>query len=167
MYRFFVSFLLVLVGSCSSAEQKAEAIENPTGIQDNYEPVLTPYFDLVNALCNDDLYAAQKSAQVLSNIEVINGVHKVLKSLGGKIAGTSDLRYQREILQQMGIIIQLYIEQSSINNFTIYKFKCANVLDNKVGEWYNNTMTGANPFIGNSSRECIELIETIKPIIIK
>jgi len=160
--RYVLSFFFIaLVFSCST-EQEEEVVT-----QEDFDPIMTPYLSLVNALENDDYSKARAIGQGLRDSEAISGVERAFKSMGRLLSESSSMYDQRTILEQMAIVMQLYIEQNLINDYPIYKFKCVNEFDNKEVFWYGLNDTSANPFIGDQSKECVELVETIKPVLKK
>jgi len=85
--------------------------------------------------------------------------------MGALIAETSSAYDQRAILEQFGMVIPLYLEQSIINDYPIYKFKCKNEFDGKEVFWFSLSKQSKNPFIGANSDDCVEMVEEIKPVI--
>ncbi len=152
--------LLVLVFSCST--EKEEVVSNK-----NFDPILTPYLSIVDALIHDDYAKTREAGEKLRDSEVTNGVELAFKSMGRLISESSSLYDQRSLLEQMAIVMQLYIGQELINDYFIYKFKCKNEFGGKEVFWYGLSKKSSNPFIGDNSNECVELIETIKPVIKK
>ena len=159
MKYFFNILFILLVFSCS-IEQKEEVIAD-----ENFDPILTPYFSYVNALGQNDFEKAREVGEQLRDSEANTGVERAFKSMGRLISGSSSLYDQRTILEQMAIVVQLHIEQHLINDYSIFKFRCKNKFDDKEVFWYSLSKKTVNPFIGENSTDCVELIETIKPVI--
>lgn len=144
--------------NCSSPkEEKGELIESG-------DPFLTPYFEIVDALIENDFKAVQKAGIRLNNAKHDDGVTLALTRLGRMIAEAPSDYQQRMVFYQMGIVIPLYIEQHALNHYPIYKFSCNNVLDGKEGVWFTREEKSGNPFTGKNEDDCVELVETIKPV---
>ena len=154
---------VVITIGCS--ENKKEEIVNE--IQENYDPIFTPYLAIVDALINDDFEQTRLNGQQLSKAEKNTGVELALVRMGQLLNEASSLYDQRTILEQLGMVMPLYLERSIVNDYPIYKFKCKNEFDGKEVTWFGLSKKSENPFIGNNSDECIELVETIEPVIIK
>ncbi len=160
-YLIFIVLIAITV-SCTTNKQ-----EKVSQLPDNWDPILTPYISIVDALVNDDFVKTRELGMQLQNSEATNGVELAFKSMGRLINEASSLYDQRAILEQMAIVMQLYIEQSIINDYYIYKFKCINEYDGKEVTWYALSKKSKNPFIGENSTDCVELVETIEPVIVK
>jgi hypothetical protein len=154
--------IIIFVVSIVSCSQKKQ--ENSIN-SDNYDPIMSPYIAIVEALSQDDFERVSKAGKLLSEANVDNGVMLALVRMGSLIIEASSLYDQRAILEQMGMVMPLYIEQSMLNNYPIYKFNCKNEFDGKVVVWYYVQKNSKNPFIGGNSGECVELVETIDPVI--
>ncbi len=159
-----VILFLVACGSSSSEEkQEVQKFE----IKEGQDSILAPYFEIVKALQNDQFETARELGQLLSTAEKDTGVKLALTRMGTLMNQASSTFDQRTILEQMGMVIALYIEQEIINDYSIYKFKCKNEYDGKEVVWYDFSKNTTNPFIGENTDECIELVEVIEPIIKK
>lgn len=154
-------FLLACGGSASDEKEEL----NIFVLTEGQDSVLTPYFKIVHALQNDEFDKTRGYAKLLSAASVENGVMLALTRMGTLMSESSTSYNQRVILEQMGMVIPLYIEQNALNNYLIYKFKCINEFDAKEVVWYDLSKKTTNPFIGKNSNECIELVETIKPVL--
>jgi len=160
--KYLLNILFItLIFSCST-EQNEEVVTN-----ENLDPILTSYFSYVDALGQSDYAKARKIGEQLRDSEASIGVERAFKSMGRLISGSPSLYNQRAILEQMAIVVQLYIEQHLINDYSIYKFRCKNEFDAKEVFWYSLSKQSVNPFIGDNSTDCVELIETVKPVIKK
>ncbi len=155
--------LLVFVGACAGSSNEEKEILK----EENLDPILTPYFKIVKALQNDEFDNARKFGKMLSSADANTGVKLALTRMGTMMSESSSAYNQRALLEQLGMVIPLYIEQNMLNDYLIYKFKCKNEFDGKEVFWYGLSKKSANPFIGGNSNECVELIETIKPVIKK
>lgn len=158
----FILIILAIAIACTP-NQKEEVSQ----LQENLDPILSPYFLIVAALSNNDFEKSREAAKRLSDAESNNGVELALVRMGTLMSESSSLYNQRSILEQLGMVIPLYIEQSIINDYQIYKFKCVNEYDGKEVVWFSLLKDSHNPFIGDDSNECIELVETIEPVIVK
>lgn len=158
-----VLFFLVLTVGCSE-NKKDEVVEE---VPENYDPIFTPYLGIVDALINDDFDQTRIVGLQLSKAEKDTGVKLALVRMGQLINEASSLFDQRTILEQLGMVMPLYLEQSIVNDYPIYKFKCKNDFDGKEVVWFGLSKKTENPFIGDNSDECIELVETIEAVIVK
>ncbi len=161
----YLKFLIVITLATGCGGTQKEEVVNE--LPKNYDPILTPYFSIVDALIDDDFDKARQFAMELSRAESTNGVTLALVRMGALMNESSSLYDQRYVLEQLGMVIPLYIEQSVVNDYLIYKFKCKNEFSDKEVVWLGLTKETRNPFIGENSTNCIELIETIEPVIKK
>lgn len=158
-----ILFALAILISCS--EQKKEEVVDE--LPENHDPIFTPYLAIVDALINDDFVKSRSAGLQLSKADKDTGVKLALVRMGELMNNASSLYDQRAILEQLGMVMALYLEQSIVNDYSVYKFKCKNEFDGKEVIWFGLSKTTENPFIGKKSDECIELVETIEPVIIK
>ncbi len=154
--------LLLFVAGCSSPQQ-----EETVKVDKNYDPILTPYFNIVKALQQDEFDKARGFGKQLATASSDTGVKLALTRMGTLMSQSASTYDQRTILEQMGMVITLYIEQEMLNNYFIYKFKCNNEFGSKEVVWYGLSKNTTNPFIGENSNDCIELVETIEPVLKK
>ncbi len=157
---FLVLFLIGVGCTSSTQEKKVEEV-----VDENYDPILTPYFSIVEALIKDDFEKARTYGLEVSKATSDTGVKLALTGMGTLMAEASSSYDQRAILEQFGMVIPLYLEQSIINDYPIYTFKCKNEFDEKEVFWFSLSKQSKNPFIGNNSGDCVEMVEEIKPII--
>lgn len=162
MMKYLSVLFIILAISCT--ENKKEVVNE---LPENYDSILTPYLNIVEALAQDDFEKARVVGKQLSEAEKDTGVKLALVRMGQLMNEASSLYDQRTILEQLGMVMPLYIEQSIVNNYAIYKFKCKNEFGGKEVVWFSISKKTNNPFIGNNSDECIELVETIEPVIVK
>ena len=158
-----VLFVLAILIGCSE-EKKEDVVDK---LPENYDSIFTPYLAIVDALINDDYNQARLVGKQLSEAEKDTGVKLALVRMGQLMNEASSLYDQRTILEQLGMVIPLYLEQSIVNDYPIFKFKCKNEFDGKEVVWFGLSKNTKNPFIGDNSDECIELVETIEPVIVK
>lgn len=162
MKRFLSLLFFVFLVGCGTEQKEEQEIQEEEIILD---PILSPYLSAVDALVSDDYAKAKELGAELQKTEAANGVQLAFKSMGRLLYEASSLYDQRTILEQMTLVMQLYIEQEIINDYPIYKFQCKSEFEDKVLSWYGLDKSSKNPYIGENSTECIELIETIKPVI--
>ncbi len=165
MKRVSLPFLILLFVVGCSSPQKEEKVE--VAKDENYDPILSPYFLIVEALINDDFERAKTYGLVVSEADSDTGVKLALTRMGILIAQASSTYDQRAVLKQFGMVIPLYIKESLLNYYAIYKYKCKNEFDGKEVYWLSLSKNSKNPFIGENSSECVELVETIEPILNK
>lgn len=156
---YFVLPLFVLI-SCSSS-QKETVTEEPV---EEGDPFLTSYFEIVDALTKEDFEQVQEAGLKMYNTESTHGVALALTRLGRLIVEAPTIQKQREVLLQMGEVMPLYIEQNVSNDFPIYKFRCSTTSGEKEEVWFSMKKDVVNPYSGKKDL-CIELVETIEPII--
>lgn len=163
--RKYISILFTLAMFISCSEEKKEEVVDE--LPENYDPIFTPYLAIVDALINDDFEKSRAAGLQLSKSDKETGVKLALVRMGELFTEASSLYDQRTILEQLGMVMPLYLEQSIVNDYPIYKFKCINEFDGKEVIWFGLSKKTENPFIGDNSDECIELVEKIEPAIIK
>ncbi len=156
----FLIFLLACGGAPSEEKEEVQELE----LTEGQDSILTPYFEIVGALQNDEFEKARTLGQLLATAVPDTGVKLALTRMGTLMSQSASMYDQRAILEQMGMVITLYIEQEFINDYPIYKFKCKNEFDDKEVVWYGLSKSTANPFIGKNSDECIELEAIIEPV---
>ncbi len=156
--------LLLFVVACSSPQEEETVKEE---IDENYDPILSPYFLIVDALVNDDFEGVKKYGNMVSKANSDTGVKLALVRMGTLISQASSTYDQRAVMKQFGMVIPLYIDASVLNSYPIYKFKCKNEFDGKEVFWLSLSKNSKNPFIGGNSNECVDLVETIEPVLNK
>jgi len=156
-------FLVACSGSASDEAHEATKFE----LTEGQDAILVPYFEMVKALQQDDFNKARDLGKILSTAEQDTGVKLALTRMGTLMNQSASTFDQRTILEQMGMVITLYIEQEIINNYPIYKFTCKNEFDGKEVVWFDLSEDSKNPFIGENSSECVDLVETIEPVLNK
>lgn len=154
-----VWLLILFTAGCSSKETRKEEL-----VDKDADPILDPYFEIVDALSNDDFKAVQKAGMELYNVEASAGPKLALVRMGRLIVEAPSRLEQQNVFLQMGVVLPLYLEQISLHDFPIYKFRCTEVFDGKEGVWFSRTKESFNPYKGKRSKECIELTETIAPV---
>ncbi len=167
MVRVLIFFVLFLLAACGGSTSEKEEESNSFVLAENQDSILMPYFEIVKALQNDEFDKASELGKLLSTASTDTGVKLALTRMGALMSQSSSIYDQRAVLEQMGMVITLYIEQEIMNDYPIYKFKCKNKFDGKEVVWFSFTKKTSNPFIGENSNKCIELIETFEPIIKK
>ena len=159
MYK--ILFIILIIFGCTNTD-KPDSISQ---FEEYNDPILAPYFEIVEALSKDNFERAKMGGKQLSKASSDTGVKLALVRMGQLLNEASSLYNQRAILEQLGMVIPLYIDESVTNKFVIYKFKCINEFDGKEVVWLGISAKTRNPFIGGNSNECIELVEKIQPII--
>lgn len=151
--------LALFIIGCSAKESKQEEL-----VDQKTDPILTSYFDIVSALTNDDFKAVQKAGMELYKVEASAGPKLALVNMGRLIVEATSRLEQQKVLYQMGVVMPLFLEENSLHDYTIFKFRCTKVLDGKEGVWFSKTKESYNPFLDKKSTDCTELIETISPV---
>ncbi len=163
MLKKILTGILILGVACTGhqEEEKVRVNELPA----YGDKVLTLYINMVHALQSDDYLACRTMGEQLAVQPANDGVTLALVRMGNLVEKAASLYDQRAILEQFGLVMPMYIEQHITNDFYIYTFKCVNSFDNKEVVWLDVQKETTNPFIGKKSTDCIELINTIKPVL--
>lgn len=167
MNKIVISLMLFVVLGCSSTTQEKESVTTSNQEYSHGDELLSLYFEIVHALQNDDYLGCRTSAQKLAQLKANDGVTLALVRIGALLQQAPSLYAQRAILKQFGIVIPIYIEEQITNDFFIYSFTCTNKTDGNKVVWLDVNKNTTNPYIGGNSSDCIELKQTIKPVIKK
>ena len=169
-----VAVLLALT-SCNSGSSNKNASDHeghahesapsqarkPKFKQEKTEAVYQHYSHLKSALVNSDAKEAQSGASMLSAAFTDAGNNRGAE-LAGKIAGSSDLKAQRENFDEVTAEVESLIKTGGLQSGTVYKQYCPMAKDGDGAYWLASETDIKNPYYGDEMLECGEVKEEIK-----
>jgi hypothetical protein len=171
--------LPVLFGACNEDPKKMEQVSgtNPADLKKNSTEVqfrdtatglqiFTPYFEIKNALANDDskqaASTAKKFVSTLGNLESLGETLADAKEMAEHIAKNGkDIQHQRFHFQMLSDDMYEVIKDAKINR-TLYWDFCPMYNGKKGGTWLSETKEIKNPYLGKKMPACGEIKEVIK-----
>ena len=150
----------------------------PKAFQMQLKDVGETYFQLKNALVQDDPVAVQKQARLL--MQALNAVtvqalshkaqeiwmphRKILKQAGEAVALTSDIAVQREHFEALSNTMRELVERFRFFSKEAHIVYCPMAFENKGASWVSEKKEVANPYFGQSMLTCGEVKNTIAPL---
>lgn len=140
-------------------------------------PLFNSYFDIKNALANDDaakaLAATKQFAKVLAGInhqpfkgathEIWMKQFEALKPIAEKATALDEIAQQRENFIPLSSAVIALAKAFSPLEETIYQQHCPMADSNKGADWLSKEKEVANPYFGASMLKCGEVVEVIVP----
>jgi len=134
--------------------------------KDQPADLLTSYYNIKDALVSGDVNAASLSAEQFvkalnsSGMEMVQKSNKdVLQKDAGSIAGTKDLKKQREVFSAFSDNMFALAKIVKLSSEPVYQQYCPM----KKASWLSSTMAIKNPYYGNAMLTCGSVKETINP----
>jgi hypothetical protein len=157
---FMMAVLALMMAACGKTEKASEeqAQTATTETNESLKVVLTGYFDVKNALVNDDAVKAKEAASALA-ASTGDYAGKLNESLNA-IASTDDIEAQRVAFETLSM--NLYdVAKKGGAGITIYKQYCPMAFDDKGAFWLSSEKQVLNPYFGASMLRCGSVKETI------
>lgn len=150
----------LIMAACGKTEktsgEQTQAAANQTN--EALKVVLTGYFDVKNALVNDDAAKAKEAAAVLI-ASTGDYAHALNESLN-TIASTDDIEAQRVAFETLSINLYDAAKYGGAG-ITIYKQYCPMAFDDKGAFWLSSEKQILNPYFGASMLRCGSVKEEI------
>jgi ribosomal protein S15P/S13E len=169
----------VLLSACNEDRNKTDQISGPdpafegkknaTGIHysdtSSGLQILSPYFEIKNALANDDRKQAAKAAKnfinALSNLDSLTETLESAREMAEHIAKHGkDIEHQRFHFQMLSNDIYELIKDVPKKQ-ALYWYFCP-LYKEKGGSWLSETRELKNPYLGKKMPACGEIKEAIK-----
>jgi hypothetical protein len=157
---FMMAVLALMMAACGKTEKASEeqAQTATTETNESLKVVLTGYFDVKNALVNDDAVKAKEAASALA-ASTGDYAGKLNESLNA-IASTDDIEAQRVAFETLSM--NLYdVAKEGGAGITIYKQYCPMAFDDKGAFWLSSEKQVLNPYFGASMLRCGSVKEAI------
>jgi hypothetical protein len=158
---FMMAVLALMMAACGKTEKASteeQAQTATTETNESLKVVLTGYFDVKNALVNDDAVKAKEAASALA-ASTGDYAGKLNESLNA-IASTDDIEAQRVAFETLSM--NLYdVAKEGGAGITIYKQYCPMAFDDKGAFWLSSEKQVLNPYFGASMLRCGSVKETI------
>lgn len=126
----------------------------------HFEPVLHAYFDLANALADDDLRVAHDAAEKVKEIAGAEFVQ--VATLANAVATAATLEHAREPFQELSrasiALAKAYASQLSTPTYVIH---CPMAFDDAGADWMQPEPTVHNPYFGEEMPGCGKVIATL------
>lgn len=153
------------------------SIEVPESFRAALSDLTANYFDIQQALSQDEADAAQKSAQdfqkKLSRIDMkqLSGqAHEAwmallpkLQNSVGQLANVKDIKQARNAFEPLsGSMYALVKQFGTPGTQPVYRYFCPMAFDNKGAYWLQNKQGVENPYFGSAMFKCGEEVETLR-----
>jgi Cu(I)/Ag(I) efflux system membrane fusion protein len=162
----------------SSQAEKIKLFKVPHTFKNQLEGVFSAYFEIHQALSQDDLKSAQPSADRL--IKTIDDVdmrllnetahqawmekQKTVRKSSQSIAETKDIEMARSAFIPLSESLYTVATQFGTSGTQpIFRFYCSMAADGKGAYWLQNKPGTENPYYGSIMFKCGEQVETISP----
>jgi hypothetical protein len=150
---------LLLAGCTKSAETTATAETEATVVNEELKTTLTAYFQLKDALVNDDAAKAKEAATALADATGSYG--EQLNEYVLAIGETDDIEAQREAFEALSVALYDLAKEGGVG-MTVYKQYCPMAFDDKGAFWLSGEKQVLNPYFGASMLRCGTVEEEIK-----
>lgn len=153
---------------------ETKTIEVPTIFREQITEVADAYFNLKNALVEDDINEAGKAVkQVTTAMEKVDMTQldgkahdhwMMLKAQLGdaaaRMAGTDDINSLRVHFELLSEAMIETTESFGLEKDKVYKEYCPMAFDNEGGYWLSEIGDIRNPYFGDAMLNCGEIVET-------
>ena len=159
-FTFLTTIACLLLSACTKpGETTAEAEKEATVINEELKTTLTAYFQLKDALVNDDAAKAKEAATALADATGSYGAQ--LNEYVLAIGETDDIEEQREAFEALSVALYDLTKEGGVG-MTIYKQYCPMAFNDKGAFWLSSEKQVLNPYFGASMLRCGTVEEEIK-----
>jgi Cu(I)/Ag(I) efflux system membrane fusion protein len=155
---------------------EAKTMETPQAFREQITAVAHAYFEVKNALVNDDAGTAQKtSGKVSAAIEKVDmsllegdahhqwmALQKQLEEASGMISETTDIEKQREHFNMLSEAMLETTESFGLEIDKTYRQFCPMAFDDEGAFWLSESDEILNPYFGDMMLRCGEVKETYR-----
>lgn len=155
---------------------ESKTIDVSQAFREQITAVAKAYFDVKNALVNDNAETARKVAGKITgslakvDMALLEGdahhlwmaLHKQLKGAAEKITETSDIEKQREHFNMLSEAILETTESFGLEMDSAYKQFCPMAFDDKGAFWLSESDEILNPYFGDMMLRCGEVKQTYR-----
>lgn len=150
----------MIMAACGKTEESSDEQTQTTAKETNeaLKVVLTGYFEVKDALVNDDAAKAKTAATALaaSTGNYANALNEYILAIGE----TDDIEAQREAFEALSISVYDLAKEGGAG-LTVYKQYCPMAFDDKGAFWLSSEKQVLNPYFGASMLRCGSVQETI------
>ena len=158
LFKFTISCLLP-AGCTKPAGTTATAETETTVVNEELKTTLTAYFQLKDALVNDDAAKAKEAATALADATGSYGAQ--LNEYVLAIGETDDIEAQREAFEALSVALYDLAKEGGVG-MTVYKQYCPMAFDDKGEFWLSSEKEVLNPYFGASMLRCGSVEESSK-----
>ncbi len=155
---------------------ESKTMEVPQAFREQITLVANAYFDVKNALVNNDPEAAGKAAGKVTaalgqtDMSILEGdahnywmaLLKPMEESGKRIAGTTDIEEQREYFNTLSEHIIEMTESFGLEINKVYRQFCPMAFDDEGAFWLSESDEILNPYFGDMMLRCGEVKETYR-----
>jgi hypothetical protein len=147
------ALVAVLIAACGKTEKSSDEQTQPQAQETNeaLKTVLAGYFEVKDALVNDDAAKAKSAATALaaSTGNYASQLNEYVLAIGE----TDDIEAQREAFEALSI--SMYdLTKAGGAGMTVYKQFCPMAFDDKGAFWLSDEKKILNPYFGASMLRC-------------
>lgn len=150
----------MIMAACGKTEKSSDEQTQTTAKETNeaLKIILTGYFEVKDALVNDDAAKAKTAATALaaSTGNYANALNEYILAIGE----TDDIEAQREAFEALSISVYDLAKEGGAG-MTVYKQYCPMAFDDKGAFWLSSEKQVLNPYFGASMLRCGSVQETI------
>jgi len=155
---------------------ESKTMETPQAFRNQITAVANAYFEVKNALVNDDPETAQKTAGKVSgtlgnvDMSLLEGdahnhwmaLQKQLEEAAEMISGTSDIEEQRKHFNMLSEAILETTESFGLEIDKTYRLFCPMAFDDEGAFWLSESDEILNPYFGDMMLRCGEVKQTYR-----
>jgi len=155
---------------------ESKTLETPQAFREQITALANAYFEVKNALVNDDPETAQKAAgKVAEAIKNVNmgllegdahhhwmALQKKLQNASGMISETADIEKQREHFNMLSEAMLETTESFGLEIDKTYRQFCPMAFDDEGAFWLSESDQILNPYFGDMMLRCGEVKETYR-----
>lgn len=155
---------------------EAKTMETPQAFREQITAVAHAYFEVKNALVNDDAETAQKSAEKVSaaiekvDMSLLEGnahhhwmaLQKQLEEASVMISETTDIEKQRDHFNLLSEAMLETTESFGLEIDKTYRQFCPMAFDDEGAFWLSESEEILNPYFGDMMLRCGEVKETYR-----
>ncbi len=155
---------------------ESKTMETPQAFREQITAVAITYFEVKNALVDDDAEAAQKAAgEVFGAIEKVNmsllegdahqhsmALQTQLQEAAKMISEATDIEKQREHFNRLSEVMLEITESFGLEIDRTYRQFCPMAFDDKGAFWLSESEEVLNPYFGDMMLRCGEVKQTYR-----
>jgi Cu(I)/Ag(I) efflux system membrane fusion protein len=155
---------------------ESKTMETPQAFREQITSVANAYFEIKNALVNDDPETARKAAGKVSgaiekvNMSLLEGdahhhwmaLQKQLQDASKMISETTDIEIQREHFNTLSEAMLETTESFGLEIDKTYRQFCPMAFDDKGAFWLSESDEVLNPYFGDMMLRCGEVKQTYR-----
>lgn len=145
------------MGHMSNEDMSTSKGDKP--MQADIDPLMNSYLAIKNALVEDDAKAAEEASKKMMDMQGVNGA---MKSSLKEIAGSENLKQQRNSFSELSNHIYKMAKGGEMKGMALYWKHCPMARNNEGANWLSINKEISNPYMGQKMLKCGSVQETLK-----